>query len=122
MYHTATNTCAYTNTHTHTHMRVYTYAHTHIYIYIYTYYYHIFPARDPKLQQFNLTVYNTSDNELLCGYHHDPVYISITITCPSPLIGRYLHFMRKPGATKDEAAPFCEVVIIGHRYIGKIHQ
>ncbi|KAK2139295.1 hypothetical protein LSH36_1879g00026, partial [Paralvinella palmiformis] len=57
------------------------------------------------------------DNEVLCGYHHDPVYTSITITCPSPLIGRYVHFMRKVGVTKDEAAPFCEVVIIGHRNI-----
>ncbi|KAK2139324.1 hypothetical protein LSH36_1864g00003 [Paralvinella palmiformis] len=72
---------------------------------------------DPKLQQFNLTIYNTSDNEVLCGYHHDPVYTSITMTCPSPLIGRYVHFMRKTGATKIEGAAFCEVVIIGRRYI-----
>jgi len=103
---------------THTHTCAYT--HTHTLIYIHTYYYHIFPGRDPKLQQFNLTIYNTSDNEVLCGYHHDPVYTSITITCPSPLIGRYVHFIRRAQATKDEAAAFCEIVIVGHRYIGKI--
>ncbi|KAK2138760.1 hypothetical protein LSH36_2452g00001, partial [Paralvinella palmiformis] len=41
---------------------------------------------DDILQQFYLTVYNTSDNELLCGYHHDPVFTHITITCDRPLI------------------------------------
>ncbi|KAK2139540.1 hypothetical protein LSH36_1729g00000 [Paralvinella palmiformis] len=61
---------------------------------------------------YNITIYaRRDDNEILCGYHHDPVYTSITITCPSPLIGRYVHFMRRVGVTKDEAAPFCEIVL-----------
>jgi len=64
-------------------------------------------------------VYNTSDNEVLCGYHHDPVFTHITITCPRPLIGRYVHFKKKANVTEEEAAVLCEVIIIGHKYIGK---
>ncbi|KAK2138578.1 hypothetical protein LSH36_2781g00008, partial [Paralvinella palmiformis] len=70
-----------------------------------------------RLQQFYLTVYNTSDNEVLCSYHHDPVFTNIIITCPRPLIGRYVHFKKKANVTK-EAAVLCEVIIIGHKYIG----
>ena len=63
-------------------------------------------------------MYNTSNNELLCGYHHNPVFKHITITCPRPLIGRYVHFKKKASVT-IEAAILCEVIIIGHKYIGK---
>ena len=63
-------------------------------------------------------MYNTSDNEVLCGYHHNPVFTHITITCPRPLIGRYVHFKKKANVT-FEVVVLCEVIIIGHKYIGK---
>ncbi|KAK2139021.1 hypothetical protein LSH36_2121g00000 [Paralvinella palmiformis] len=71
---------------------------------------------DNRLQQFYLTVYNTSDNEVLCGYHHNPVFTHIIITCDRPLIGRYVHFKKKANVTL-EASILCEVIIIGHKYI-----
>ncbi|KAK2139112.1 hypothetical protein LSH36_2023g00074 [Paralvinella palmiformis] len=64
---------------------------------------------DDRLQQFYLTVYNTSDNEVLCRYHHNPVFTHITITCDRPLIGRYVHFKKKASVTL-EAAVLCEDV------------
>ena len=70
-----------------------------------------------KLQQFNLTVYNTSDNEVLCGYHRVIINTSSTITCTEPLIGRYVHFKRI-GGIKFWKANICEMVIIGHQYSG----
>ena len=74
---------------------------------------------DKKLQQFELTVYNTSDNEVLCGYHRDPVLTHSTITCTEPVIGRYVHF-KKTGGPEIFWTPICDVVIIGHKYIGKL--
>ena len=72
-----------------------------------------------RLQQFDLTVYNTSDNEILCGYHHDIINTYSTITCTRPVIGRYVHFKRKGGPDITMTA-LCEVVIIGHKYIGNV--
>ena len=72
-----------------------------------------------RLQQFDLTVYNRSDNEVLCGYHHDIINTYSTITCNRPVIGRYVHFKRKGGPEISFVA-LCEVVIIGHKYIGNI--
>ncbi|KAK2138429.1 hypothetical protein LSH36_3056g00018, partial [Paralvinella palmiformis] len=73
-----------------------------------------------RLQQFDLTVYNTSDNEILCGYHHDIINTYSTITCTRPVIGRYVHFKRKGGPDITMTA-LCEVVIIGHKYIDCSH-
>ncbi|KAK2157477.1 hypothetical protein LSH36_190g00069 [Paralvinella palmiformis] len=78
------------------------------------------PGSQDRLQQFDLTVYNTSDNEILCGYHHDIINTYSTITCTRPVIGRYVHFKRKGGPEITETA-LCEVVIIGHKYIDCSH-
>ncbi|KAK2138920.1 hypothetical protein LSH36_2234g00009 [Paralvinella palmiformis] len=73
-----------------------------------------------RLQQFDLTVYNTSDNEILCGYHRDIINTYNTVTCNRPVIGRYVHFKRKGGPEISQTA-LCEVVIIGHKYIDCSH-
>ena len=57
----------------------------------------IYGSNDNKLQQIELTVYNTSDNEVLGGYRSDSVLTHSTITCTEPLIGRYVHFKRTGG-------------------------
>ena len=80
----------------------------------------IYGSNDNKLQQFELTVYNTSDNEVLCGYHRDPVLTHSTITCTEPVIGRYVHFKKVGGGSDIYWTPICEVVIIGHKYIGNV--
>ena len=72
-----------------------------------------------RLQQFDLTVYNTSDNEILCGYHRDIINTYNTVTCNRPVIGRYVHFKRKGGPEISQTA-LCEGVIIGHKYIGNM--
>ncbi|KAK2144289.1 hypothetical protein LSH36_771g00037 [Paralvinella palmiformis] len=68
------------------------------------------------LSQFNLGVFNTSDKEIRCGYHHGNISTYSTITCVRPVVGRYVHFKRV-GGPDIYAAVLCEVVIIGHRYI-----
>ena len=71
-----------------------------------------------RLQQFDLTIYNTSNNEVLCAYQHDIIETSKTITCSKPITGRYVHFKRK-GGIEINITGLCEVVIIGHKVYGK---
>ena len=71
-----------------------------------------------RLQKFDLTIYNTSDNEVLCAYHKNIIYTNATITCNQPVIGRYVHFKRK-GGDQIHYSALCEVIIIGHRVYGE---
>ena len=79
----------------------------------------IYGSNDNKLQQFELTVYNTSDNEVLCRYHRDPILTHSTIACTEPVIGRYVHF-KKVGCAEITWTSICEVVIIGYKYVGNV--
>ncbi|KAK2139615.1 hypothetical protein LSH36_1692g00013, partial [Paralvinella palmiformis] len=69
---------------------------------------------EERLQQFNLTIYNTSENEVLCAYRHNIINTHATITCNKPVVGRHIHFKRL-GGPEINYAGLCEVVIIGHK-------
>ena len=71
-----------------------------------------------RLQQFDLTIYNTSDNEVLCAYYDNIISTNATITCNESVIGRYVHFKRK-GGPEIYTVALCEVIIIGHRVYGE---
>ncbi len=63
-------------------------------------------------------MYNdTQGQQVTCGSHDPIVYNSAIITCGSNSVGRYVHFKRY-GGFKLHTTALCEMVIIGHKYIG----
>ncbi|KAK2163755.1 hypothetical protein LSH36_74g00023 [Paralvinella palmiformis] len=67
-----------------------------------------------RLQQFDLTIYNQSNNEVLCNYQADEIATYKTITCRRPTVGRHVHFKRRGGA-QIYITGLCEVIITGHK-------
>ena len=71
-----------------------------------------------RLQQFDLTIYNQSNNEVLCNYQADEIATYKTITCRRPTVGRHVHFKRRGGA-QIYITGLCEVIITGHKLYGE---
>ena len=71
-----------------------------------------------KLMPFELNVSNTSKSEVLCGDYDGEIRLVYNVTCAEPAVGSYVHFIRKNGGNKPLVINLCEIIIIGHQYIG----
>ena len=74
-----------------------------------------------RLDEFRLSVGNSSQSDQLvqCATHSGRVASSASVTTSCEAVGRYLEF-RRSGIRNDKyVTGLCEVVVIGHRYIGK---
>ena len=74
-----------------------------------------------RLDGFTLSVGNMpqSDQLVQCGNHTCCVNTSASVTTSCEAVGRYLEFKRTTATFQPYVANFCEVVVIGHLYIGK---
>ena len=74
-----------------------------------------------RLDGFTLSVGNKSQSDQLepCGNHIGRVKPSASVTTSCEAVGRYLEFRRTNGTRQPDVAGLCEVVVIGHLYIGK---
>ena len=74
-----------------------------------------------RLDGFKLSVGNRSQSDLMvqCGTHLGRVKVSASVTTSCRAVGRYLEFRRTITTSQPYIANFCEVVVIGHLYIGK---
>ena len=70
---------------------------------------------------YNVVIYNRDCCQLdKCGTHIGRVARSASVTTSCEAVGRYLEFRRTTTTTsKANVANFCEVVVIGHLFIGK---
>ena len=74
-----------------------------------------------RLDEFRLSVGSSSQSDQLvqCATHSGRVASSASVTTSCKALGRYLEF-RRSGIRRDKyVTGLCEVVVIGHRYIGK---
>ena len=71
------------------------------------------------LSTFTLSVGNSSDrnDHTQCASHNGQVAAGATVNESCAAVGRYLSFQRN-GGNESHLAALCEVVVIGHIYIG----
>ncbi len=72
-----------------------------------------------RLDGFTLSVGTRSDQLVPCGTHIGPVNSSASVTTSCEAVGRYLEFRRIITTRHPNIGGLCEVVVIGHLYIGK---
>ena len=71
-----------------------------------------------RLDTFILTVGNNRDTLTQCASHNGTVASSGSVEKSCTAVGQYLRF-RRNGGYQLNIASLCEVVVIGHLYIGK---
>ena len=74
-----------------------------------------------RLDGFTLSVRNSSQSDQLeqCGTHTGHVGLGASVTTSCEAVGRYLEFRRTNKTRQPNIAGLCEVVVVGHLYIGK---
>ena len=73
-----------------------------------------------RLKTFVLSVGNSRDSLTQCASHNHDVGSEKSVTKSCQAVGRYLRFTRD-GGSEPHFAGLCEVVIIGHLFIGKLN-
>ena len=73
-----------------------------------------------RLKTFVLSVGNSRDSLTQCASHNHDVGSEKSVTKSCQAVGRYLRFTRD-GRYQPDSAGLCEVVIIGHLFIGKFN-
>ena len=71
-----------------------------------------------RLDSFTLSVGNIRDKYTQCASHKGSVAASGSVEETCTAIGRYLLF-RRDGGTQPHLAGLCEVVVIGHLFVGE---
>ena len=71
-----------------------------------------------RLHSFTLSVGNIRDNYSQCASHKSSVAASGSVEETCTAIGRYLLF-RRDGGIDPHLAGLCEVVVIGHLFVGE---
>ena len=74
-----------------------------------------------RLKAFTLSVGDSSQSDQLeqCVNYTGPAKSSGSVVTPCEAVGRYVEFKRS-GIRRDKyVTGLCEVVVIGHRYMGK---
>ena len=66
-------------------------------------------------------LYPKDSSAVVCvNYDSDAIPPSLfTISCPDNTLGRYVYYSRLPGGFDAHHATLCEVIVIGHKQIGK---
>ena len=76
------------------------------------------PVYAKRDSDFTITVKNKTGGSSECAVRTGRVFgTNITLPCQTPLIGNVVEFSRI-GGYDQPTSTLCEVVIIGHKYIG----